>query len=179
MLLRGYTPPTAIAELVSWAAQARAKVSAVQEVLGRVCGARGTMAVSGASAAAAAAAGEQEAAVAAAAASCGGAAAELAKEVGALVRDALDRWQAATAAWLSGAAGWHGGALMSFDAASRRVRAHFSESLVALLREVRPPTLTVRQGGGAPPACACACVRVLGLVSNMCTLRLVPWGRTC
>ncbi len=61
----------------------------------------------------------------------------LSQEADGFAKQVLDDWQRETAAWLGGIAGWKGARLMSFDAESRHVNAHFSESLVMLLREVR------------------------------------------
>lgn len=126
----------AIADLVSWAAQTRAKLAAAHHALSLLAGAR--------RAADSGSADAPEARVGA------GAANELAKEVAAFAAESLAAWQAATAAWLQGVAGWKTSKLMSFDAHSRRVSAHFSDSLVVLLREVRARRACVACTGRLP-----------------------------
>jgi hypothetical protein len=121
---------------VSWAAQCRSKVALAQDVLSLLTGRRPGSSGTPAPAAPSAAAGDGASAATELAACCG-AAAELAKECDAFARGALEEWQAATAAWLGRVAGWQGAPLMSFHAASRRVSAHFTKSLVVLLREAR------------------------------------------
>jgi hypothetical protein len=132
------TPP-AIADLVSWAAQCHGKAALAAEVLQLLAGRRRGKDSGTAAAAAGAAWPDGEAAAAADLAGCLAVAGEVAKDADALAAGALEGWQAATADWLAGIAAWKGSRLISVDAASRHVNAHFSESLVVLLREVRGP----------------------------------------
>jgi hypothetical protein len=127
---------------VSWGAQCRGKAALAAEVLDLLSGRRrGATAISRwASAPQAAPAGDAagggEASIAAELAGCRGLAEEVVRETDGFIRTTLEEWQGATSAWLAGIAAWKGSKLMSVDAASRHVNAHFSESLVVLLREV-------------------------------------------
>jgi hypothetical protein len=74
-------------------------------------------------------------------------------------------------------ASWRSGKLMTFDSANSHVRAHFSEALVVLLREVRGAAWRAgsRAGLGWQAALLAPCVdaAAAGAVAVMCVKELL------